>query len=128
MRTSKSTFGSDGRFPWKLVHFERVTECKIDGFGRLKTRQMNPAGHRDGLKMTRKSMDSMNVHEFGYREMNILLENFDLDTIEAKNGTSSACFVNNMSRVIDVSTETMKIDAMFCQNFGHGAEYASGRG
>ena len=33
-----------------------------------------------------------------------------------------------MSRVIDVSTKKKNIDAMFCENVGHGAEYTSGRG
>ena len=60
--------------------------------------------------------------------MNIFHKHCDLDTIEAKQETSFACFVNKMSRVIDVSTNKMKIDAMFCENVGHGAEYASGRG
>ena len=54
--------------------------------------------------MIRKSIVSMNFHEFGYREMNMLYRNDDLDTIEAKSGTRFACLVLKMSRVIDVST------------------------
>ena len=73
-------------------------------------------------------MDNKNFHEFGYRKMNILLKNDDLNPIETKKMSSFACLVIKMSRVIDVSTTKMKIDAMFWQIVGHGAEYAIGRG
>ena len=70
--------------------------------------------------MTRKSMDSKNFHEFGYGKINILLKNDDLNTIEAKKGTSFAWLFIKMSRVIVVSTKKMKIDAMFCLHLGRG--------
>ena len=58
-------------------------------------------------------MDSKNFHEFGYGKINILLKNDDLNTIEAKKGTSFAWLFIQMSRVSVVSTKKMKIDAMF---------------